>query len=51
MTNIERVERGIGSGVANAVLLKMNQIGTLTETREVIDRSLVAGYAYRLRTV
>ena len=44
-TNIERVERGIGSGVANAVLVKMNQIGTLTETREVIDRSLVAGYA------
>jgi enolase len=44
-TNIERVERGIGSAIANAVLVKMNQIGTLTETRGVIDRALVAGYA------
>lgn len=36
-TNPQRVQRGIDSGVANAVLVKMNQIGTLTETLEVID--------------
>jgi enolase len=35
---------GIGQGVANAVLVKMNQIGTLTETFEVIDRARAAGY-------
>ncbi len=35
-TNPERVQRGIGAGVANAVLVKMNQIGTLTETLEVM---------------
>ena len=32
VTNVERLERGISSGVANAVLVKVNQIGTLTET-------------------
>jgi enolase len=32
VTNIDRVERGIATGVANAVLIKVNQIGTLTET-------------------
>lgn len=36
-TNPQRVQRGIDSGVANAVLVKMNQIGTLTETLEVIE--------------
>lgn len=36
-TNPGRVQRGIDSGTANAVLVKMNQIGTLTETLEVID--------------
>jgi enolase len=43
-TNLQRLERGIRQGVANAVLVKMNQIGTLTETFEVIDRARVAGY-------
>ncbi len=43
-TNLERLERGIREGVANAVLVKMNQIGTLTETFEVIDRARQAGY-------
>jgi enolase len=43
-TNLERLERGIGEGVANAVLVKMNQIGTLTETFAVIDRARSAGY-------
>ncbi len=44
-TDIERLERGIRSGVANAVLVKMNQIGTLTETLAVIERAQAAGYA------
>src|SRR5262245_41109668 len=44
-TNIERLDRGIGEGVANAVLVKMNQIGTLTETFAVIDRARAAGYS------
>jgi enolase len=43
-TNLNRLEKGITEGVANAVLVKMNQIGTLTETFEVIDRALIAGY-------
>jgi len=43
-TNLARLERGIASGAANAVLVKMNQIGTLTETFEVIDRAREAGY-------
>jgi enolase len=43
-TNVQRLERGIRQGVANAVLVKMNQIGTLTETFEVIDRARAAGY-------
>jgi enolase len=43
-TNLTRVERGIREGAANAVLVKMNQIGTLTETFAVIDRALAAGY-------
>ena len=43
-TNLQRLERGIREGVANAVLVKMNQIGTLTETFEVIDRARAAGY-------
>ncbi len=43
-TNAERLERGIREGVANAVLVKMNQIGTLTETMDVVDRARAAGY-------
>ena len=43
-TNLARVDRGIREGAANAVLVKMNQIGTLTETFAVIDRALAAGY-------
>ena len=43
-TNLQRLERGIREGVANAVLVKMNQIGTLTETFAVIDRARAAGY-------
>lgn len=43
-TNLERLNRGIREGCANAVLVKMNQIGTLTETFAVIDRAAEAGY-------
>ena len=44
VTNPLRLDRGIEEGVANAVLVKMNQIGTLTETFEVIDQARQAGY-------
>jgi enolase len=43
-TNRERVDRAIAAGAANAVLVKMNQIGTLTETFDVIDRARQAGW-------
>jgi enolase len=43
-TNPERVRRGISEKSANAVLVKMNQIGTLTETFEVIDLARNAGW-------
>jgi len=43
-TNPERLERGIRERAANAVLVKMNQIGTLTETFQVIDRARNAGF-------
>ncbi|MBY0504966.1 MAG: phosphopyruvate hydratase [Bryobacteraceae bacterium] len=43
-TNPERVARGIREGCANSVLVKMNQIGTLTETFAVIDQARAAGY-------
>jgi enolase len=43
-TNPQRLERGIRERAANAVLVKMNQIGTLTETFQVIDRARAAGF-------
>jgi enolase len=43
-TNSERLRRGMAAGVANSVLVKLNQIGTLTETLEVIDLARSAGY-------
>jgi enolase len=45
VTNVERLRRGIEAGVANAILLKVNQIGTLTETLEAIALARSAGYA------
>jgi enolase len=45
VTNAERLRRGIGEGVANAILVKVNQIGTLTETLEAIRVAHDAGYA------
>ena len=43
-TNPERLREGIRTRAANAVLVKMNQIGTLTETFEVIEMARAAGY-------
>ena len=45
VTNVERLRRGIEDGIANAILLKVNQIGTLTETLEAIALARSAGYA------
>jgi enolase len=44
VTNTERLRRGIGSGVANSILVKVNQIGTLTETLEALRTAAAAGY-------
>ena len=44
VTNVRRLEKGIGMGVANSVLIKVNQIGTLTETLETIKKAKSAGY-------
>ena len=43
VTNTERLARGIREGVANSILVKMNQIGTLTETYEAVDMARRAG--------
>jgi len=45
VTNVERLERGIEAGVGNAILVKVNQIGTLTETLDAIQLAHRAGYA------
>ena len=45
VTNIERLQRGIEDGVGNAVLVKVNQIGTLTETLDAIELARSRGYA------
>ncbi len=45
VTNPERIRRGISEKVANALLVKVNQIGTLTETFEAVDLAHRAGYA------
>lgn len=44
VTNTDRLKKGIASGAANAVLIKMNQIGTLTESLEAIELAKSAGY-------
>jgi enolase len=44
VTNSERLRRGIDAGVANSILVKVNQIGTLTETLEAVDTARGAGY-------
>jgi enolase len=45
VTDATRLERGIDSGVANAILIKVNQIGTLTETLETVDLATRSAYA------
>ncbi|HEY8552193.1 MAG TPA: phosphopyruvate hydratase [Thermaerobacter sp.] len=44
VTNVERLRRGIRAGAANAVLVKVNQIGTLTETLLTMETAAAAGY-------
>ncbi|HEX5027519.1 MAG TPA: phosphopyruvate hydratase [Gaiellaceae bacterium] len=45
VTNVDFLRRGIDEGIANAILVKVNQIGTLTESLDVIDMARAAGYA------
>ena len=44
VTNVERLKRGIDLGIANSILIKLNQIGTLTETFDAIRMGADAGY-------
>src|SRR2546423_969584 len=44
VTNTQRLRRGIDSGVANSILVKVNQIGTLTETLDAVNTAREAGY-------
>jgi enolase len=44
VTNVERLKRGIDKGIANSILIKLNQIGTLTETFDAIRMGADAGY-------
>jgi len=44
VTNKKRLEQGISQGIANSILIKLNQIGTLTETLETIQTAKEAGY-------
>jgi len=45
VTNIDRIRRGVAEEVANAVLIKLNQIGTLSETIEAVEFAHRSGYA------
>ena len=45
VTNTERLQRGIDEGIANSILIKVNQIGTLTETIAAIELASQAGYS------
>ncbi len=44
VTNTERLQRGIDAGVGNSILVKVNQIGTLTETLDAVRTAQAAGY-------
>jgi enolase len=46
VTNTERLSRGIKDRIANSILIKVNQVGTLTETLEAIHMASKAGYTY-----
>jgi len=45
VTNVKRLKEGIERGVANSILIKVNQIGTLTETMDAIEMARKAGYS------
>jgi len=45
VTNTQRLQRGIADGAANSILIKLNQIGTVTETIEAIEMARRAGYS------
>jgi enolase len=45
VTNVERLQRGIDEGVANSILVKLNQIGTLTEALDTIELARANGYS------
>ncbi|MFB8735794.1 hypothetical protein ACEQPO_25275 [Bacillus sp. SL00103] len=44
MTNTKKLSEGIKNGVGNSILIKVNQIGTLTETFDAIEMAKRAGY-------
>jgi enolase len=44
VTNVDRLQRGIDAGVANSILVKVNQIGTLSETLDTVDLATRAAY-------
>jgi len=44
VTNTQRLSRGINEGIANAILIKLNQIGSVTETIDAIELARKAGY-------
>src|ERR1700712_320423 len=44
VTNVERLERGVNEGIANALLVKVNQIGTITETINAVSMAQMAGF-------
>ena len=46
VTNTERLGRGIGEGIANSILIKVNQIGSVTETLQAIQMAVKAGYTF-----
>jgi len=44
VTNVKRLERGVKNKIANSILIKVNQIGTLTETIDAVNMAKNAGY-------
>ncbi len=44
VTNTKRLSKGIEAGIANSILIKVNQIGTLTETYDAVEMAKIAGY-------
>jgi enolase len=44
VTNVERLQRGVTAGVANSILVKVNQIGTLSETLDTVELATRSGY-------